>query len=61
MKLLKRLYMKTHGFIRIENRWLKMAAWIRKGHEGSVLPTNMILEDLLFELSWKEIVKRYGK
>ena len=63
-KKLKQLYMKRHGFKRDEpTPWLpkSLVAWKRISNMESCDPKDMILEPLLFKLSWKEIIKRYGK
>ena len=62
MKKLKQLYMKLHGFKRDDPvPWLGCVAWRRISNMESCDPKDMILEPLLFKLSWKEIIKRYGK
>lgn len=64
MKKLKQLYMKTRGFKRDEpTPWLpnNLVAWRRISNMESCDPKDMILEPLLFKLSWKEIIKRYRK
>ena len=61
MKKLKQLYMKTHGFKRDVNPFLNLVAWKRISNMESTDPKDMILEPILFNLSWKEIIKRYGK
>ena len=61
MKKLKQLYMKVHGFKRDINPWLpSLAAWKRVSNWESNDPKDMILEPILFKISWKEIIKRYG-
>lgn len=61
MKLLKRLYMKMHGFEREINPYTGWECWRRKGIKNSYDSKDMIMEVILYSLSWKEIVKRYGK
>lgn len=61
MKILKQLYMKTNGFKRDTNPWLQTSAWKRVSNWESTDTKDMILEPILFQLSWKEIIQRYGK
>lgn len=63
MKILKRLYMRTHGFKAEQGSllWTETIAWKRISKPESCDPKDMILEPILFKLPWKEIVKRYGK
>lgn len=61
MKILKRLYMKTHGFVRDTNKYLQISAWHRKDNLTSTNPNDMCIELVLFRLPWKEIIKRYGR
>lgn len=61
MKFLKRLYMKTHGFVREINPYVGWACWRRKETEKSSNPKDMVMELILYSLSWKEIIERYGE
>ena len=60
MNFLKRLYMKTHGFEREVNPYVGWVCWRKKGTEKSADPKDMVMELILYSLSWKEIIKRYG-
>lgn len=62
MKIIKQLYMKTHGFKRETHPWIPgLSAWKRVSNWESYDPKDMILESVLFNLPWKEIIKRYRK
>lgn len=54
--------MRTHGFKRDKNPWLpSLVAWKRVSNWESTDTKDMILEPILFSLSWKEIIRRYRK
>lgn len=54
--------MKTHGFKRETHPWIPgLSAWKRVSNWESYDPKDMILESVLFNLPWKEIIKRYRK